>query len=290
MSAAARVWIRRGGAERVIDVDGGEVTIGRGPGQTLRLAEADVALAHAALLLGDAWAVEARGGAVVVGGAPLAPRQRAVIAPGAIVQVGAFTLIVDRAPAGTDAAGPVRTASLARELVRDLLGGEIAGGPVLTIVSGPNAGQALVVPPPPARLVVGRGDEADAVVLDDGLSRAHAAFERDDDGVRVIDLGSKNGTRVRGERVGEDGRRLVEGDVVALGATRIQYRDPAEEYLRLMAMPVLSAITPAPAPAPAPVPAAPRAPAAPAPPPLWPIVLAGAIAVAAVIALVLLLV
>lgn len=254
-AAAARVRIVRDGAEQVIDVGPGACTIGR-----------------VVLHLGATWQVEARGGEVTVDGVPVAAGGRAALRRGGQIVVGGWTLIVEEPPPGAEAAGPIRTASVARELVRDLLGGEDAGGgPSLTVEAGPSAGQQIPLPPPPSRRVLGRGEDADIVVLDSDLSRHHVAFDRDHDGVRVADLGSKNGTRVGDEPVSTP-RLLRAGDTIVCGATRLLFHDPAEEYLRALAP------TPTPSPAPTPTPS------------LLPVLLASAIAAAAIIALLLLLV
>ncbi len=53
----------------------------------------------------------------------------------------------------------------------------------------------------PGEHLVGRGSDADVVVESPTLSRVHARLVVDDDGVRVIDLESTNGTRVAGGEV-----------------------------------------------------------------------------------------
>jgi DNA-binding NtrC family response regulator len=68
-------------------------------------------------------------------------------------------------------------------------------------------------------VVVGRDDEADVSLRDRSLSRRHAAFDCRDDGVWVTDLGSTNGTRVRGSRVKV--ARVAPGDEVSLGSLSI---------------------------------------------------------------------
>jgi two-component system, NtrC family, response regulator AtoC len=66
-------------------------------------------------------------------------------------------------------------------------------------------------------LVVGRAAPADLVVDDPTLSRAHARFTLLDDGsVEVRDLGSTNGTEVRGETV--EAARVGAGDRIILGS------------------------------------------------------------------------
>lgn len=70
--------------------------------------------------------------------------------------------------------------------------------------------------------VLGRGAEADLRLADTGVSRRHAELRLGPDGVRLVDLGSTNGTRVNGRQVTE--ARLADGDRVELGATTVVYR------------------------------------------------------------------
>jgi S-DNA-T family DNA segregation ATPase FtsK/SpoIIIE len=121
------------------------------------------------------------------------------------------------------------TDSLARRLMRDLLGPPVVPGPELVVEEGPAAGQRLGLPGPGSRVVVGRGDGAGWVVLDPDLSRAHAAIDHRADGVWLTDLGSKNGTRVDGAPApGEGpGLQIHDGAVITLGKTVIRFRAPA---------------------------------------------------------------
>lgn len=63
---------------------------------------------------------------------------------------------------------------------------------------------------------------------DPGVSRRHAVLRRDDDAWAVVDLGSTNGTRVRGATApipADEAVPLAEGDVVHVGAwTRLTLR------------------------------------------------------------------
>jgi pSer/pThr/pTyr-binding forkhead associated (FHA) protein len=286
---AARIRILRGSHARTIDVAPGIVTIGRASTAIVRIAEEDVAPEHAVLQLPEAgeWSVTAAGGPLAVDGIAVARGGRASISRGCKLAIAGWTLVLDDPPTDSQIAGPMRTASLARELVRDLLGGEVQVGPTVVIEGGPGAGRTIVLPPAPSRVVIGRGEESDVVVLDADLSRRHLAFEREDanEAVRVLDLGSKNGTRIGTLDVGEEGRFLRAGDVVSAGRTVFRLQDPAEEYLRALdrrtATPETRLLAPAP-----PV-------VVPAPPPrasLAPVVVAASIAIAAVVALILLLV
>ena len=72
--------------------------------------------------------------------------------------------------------------------------------------------------------VIGRGAEADVVVDDAGVSRRHAEVHTDGNRVRVVDLGSTNGTFVDGERVGPQGAPLADGSRITVGRTRVVVR------------------------------------------------------------------
>lgn len=113
--------------------------------------------------------------------------------------------------------------------MRGLLGAGAA--PTLQIERGPSGGATRALPPE-AALVIGRGDEAGWVILDEDLSRTHAEIRRGWDGVSVRDLGSKNGTRVEGAVVGPAGVELHDGARIELRNVELVFRDPAERHLR----------------------------------------------------------
>lgn len=169
------------------------------------------------------------------------------------------------------------TDSVARRLMGELLSGA-APTPELVVERGPAVGQRLHLPPPGARVVIGRGEGAGWIVLDPDLSRAHAAIDHRSDGAWLLDLGSKNGTRVDGvpaPRTGA-GLRLADGAVITLGATAIRVRDPAAGGAGDVAAGGVATRTHTPPPA-AEL------------PPRWPIVLAAVVAVAALAVLIVLL-
>ncbi len=82
-------------------------------------------------------------------------------------------------------------------------------------------GQDVRVVPldPGAGVVLGRSEPADIVVPEPKLSRRHARFTAVDEGVRVEDLGSTNGTHFRGERIREV--TLSGGESVTLGRVTV---------------------------------------------------------------------
>ncbi|HWU88172.1 MAG TPA: FHA domain-containing protein, partial [Kofleriaceae bacterium] len=64
-------------------------------------------------------------------------------------------------------------------------------------------------------IVVGRAEPADVEIPDPGLSRQHARFAWDDQGIWVEDLKSTNGTRKNGEPV--ERAKVAPGDEIAVG-------------------------------------------------------------------------
>ena len=91
-------------------------------------------------------------------------------------------------------------------------------------VGGPSAGSAITVSTPGRRVLVGQSEVCDLKLADRRVSRRHVALALAGDSLRVLDLGSSNGTYVVGLRVidvllrgGED---VVIGDTT-LHVTRV---------------------------------------------------------------------
>jgi class 3 adenylate cyclase len=104
--------------------------------------------------------------------------------------------------------------------------------PELVVLNGVAAGTVFALGDVPA--VVGRSPEAHLQVGDPWISSMHAMFERRDDGMWVVDLESRNGVFLGGDRVGE--ARLTEGAVVRLGRTEIRFsllRTCTAEFARI---------------------------------------------------------
>ena len=70
-------------------------------------------------------------------------------------------------------------------------------------------------------VVVGRGVGSDLQTDDESVSRRHASFRLEDDGVWVEDLASRNGTWVNGAPISAP-RRLTHGDRISLGAVELE--------------------------------------------------------------------
>lgn len=104
-----------------------------------------------------------------------------------------------------------------------------ARGARIVVVSGPRAGVTHRATP---GTTIGRGSEADIRVESGAVSRLHARIERERDRFVVVDLQSRNGTFVNGERVTR--RAVAFGDRIQLGADCVllfTVADPMDEEL-----------------------------------------------------------
>ena len=94
----------------------------------------------------------------------------------------------------------------------------------LVVVAGPNTGREFDVS---GSTTIGR-DQSSGIVIDDSeASRRHASFSVEDDGVRVEDLSSTNGTWVAGERIAAP-RVVRPGEKIRVGTTVLEVRAVAQ--------------------------------------------------------------
>lgn len=107
--------------------------------------------------------------------------------------------------------------------------GKNRGSAYLTVIVGIRVGEMYRLAKDAT--ILGRGDDADVRLIDDGVSRRHAALLVDGERVTVRDLGSVNGTYRNGRRIsGEE--VLADGDKITVGGTTIlkfSYQDDLDE-------------------------------------------------------------
>jgi len=79
------------------------------------------------------------------------------------------------------------------------------------------------MPVPEEGAVIGRSRECDIVLADSNVSRRHAEIRPAGPGWAVGDLGSTNGVRVNGRRVGADPVPVQDGDRIELGTVPVGF-------------------------------------------------------------------
>lgn len=99
------------------------------------------------------------------------------------------------------------------------LGDIPAGGGLLVVRSGPNAGSKFAIDKDVVTL--GRHPDSDVFLDDITVSRRHVEVIRRDDACTVRDVGSLNGTYVNRERVEES--ELEHGDVLQVGKYKLHF-------------------------------------------------------------------
>src|SRR3954454_3567704 len=79
---------------------------------------------------------------------------------------------------------------------------------------------------------IGRHPDNTIQILDRIISKEHAQIQRTPEGRFLLrDLGSLNGTYIRGERVSE--HVLTDGDEISLGSTRLLFVDQRSDDVAL---------------------------------------------------------
>jgi len=94
-------------------------------------------------------------------------------------------------------------------------------GRTLLVVTTANSSRVIELDDSSA-LTVGRTPPADLQIPDPSLSRQHARLRREGDAIRVVDLGSRNGTWVHGRRVEEALVRVGETIVIGKATLSVQ--------------------------------------------------------------------
>src|SRR5216684_1646282 len=114
--------------------------------------------------------------------------------------------------------------------------GDLPKNSFMLVLTGTRFGELYKLPT--GRVVrIGRGEEADIRLDDEGISRLHCSLESRGPEAVLRDLGSQNGTYVGGERTHE--KVLSDGDRVQIGAAttfKVAYADEVEvNYQRRLA-------------------------------------------------------
>jgi pSer/pThr/pTyr-binding forkhead associated (FHA) protein len=243
-------WTRRTDAtEACFELEQTKIVIGRRAGADVQLPHPAVSGAHATLQVEGPRATlvdEASTNGTKVNGARIAPQRAKPLRDGDVIEIGGFTLHVELGIAASGVSAE-DTRALALQLLRDAMdpSGDRLSPPRLVVLNGATEGAELVLPPAPSSVVIGRGELCDLQLPDADASREHATITRDHRGVRVRDLGSKNGVLVNGRATRDAGLR--DRDELQIGATVLAFEDPAASELdAVVAAPEAEVVLPEP--------------------------------------------
>jgi len=197
--------IKGSGDDRVVDLSGDEVTVGRSPRNTVQIDDTAASRRHCRLEnRAEGWVLCDLGSS----NGTLLNDEKVEEKPlrhGDVIRIGKTTL------------------ELVEEVELDLELDADDGEPRFVLVhqSGDRLGDRI--PLAPGRTVFGR-QPGDGVRLEGtGVSAKHFEIRTESDRVVVRDLGSTNGTRVNGERVEE--HTLAPDDAIQAGTVRLRFLD-----------------------------------------------------------------
>jgi ABC-type multidrug transport system ATPase subunit/ABC-type multidrug transport system permease subunit len=92
-----------------------------------------------------------------------------------------------------------------------------------------HSGRRIVLPG--GELSIGRLPDNDVVIDKEAVSRHHAQILAAEGGYQIVDLGSKNGTQLNGERFRGDSRWLSNGDTIVIGGEPLRFLTGQETRL-----------------------------------------------------------
>lgn len=98
----------------------------------------------------------------------------------------------------------------------------------VTLAGGQSAGRVQAVPQG-RDMLIGRSPHADLTLPTESASWEHCRLRREEDGLRILDSGSTNGTMVNGQPVGADGIVVEDTAAVTAGGTVLLVRRSLEE-------------------------------------------------------------
>ncbi len=91
----------------------------------------------------------------------------------------------------------------------------------LIVLCGPDQGLVFVIPEG-APFLIGRSNATATQLSDPRVSRSHCRIDFDRGALRLVDVGSKRGTYVNGQRVAE--HQLRQGDIIRIGDTALRFQ------------------------------------------------------------------
>lgn len=213
-----------------------QISIGRDPKCGVQLPDASVSLRHALLRPGPSGYVvvdENSTNGTFLNSTRLSAGASKPLSDGDDIRVGRARLRVSfRSPSAAPKAA-FSTQDIALAMVQGaLIQSGTAVAPRVSVIEGPDRGRELVLYEERS-YVLGRDDDVDLKLSDDDASRRHTRVVRRGARLWVIDLGSKNGTRLDGRRLRPNvAEAWSDTAVLELGRNQFGIDDPVSSALR----------------------------------------------------------
>ena len=227
-TAAAPLELTFGGDEHI--------SIGRDPKSRLQLPDASVSLRHALIRpteAGYSLIDENSTNGTFLNATRLVPGAAKLLSEGDRIHVGRAQLSIRFRTPSTAPKAAFSTQDIALAMVQGALiqSGSVVA-PRLSVLDGPDRGRELVLRDERSYLL-GRDDDVDLKLSDEDASRRHTRVVRRGSRLWVIDLGSKNGTRLDGRRLRPNiAEAWTDMVVLELGNNRLGIDDPVSSALR----------------------------------------------------------
>jgi pSer/pThr/pTyr-binding forkhead associated (FHA) protein len=213
-----------------------QISIGRDPKSRVQLPDASVSLRHALIRPSGTGYVlidESSTNGTYLNANRLVPGSARSLSDGDRIQIGRARLSVRFRTPSTAPKTAFSTQDIALALVQGtLIQSGSAVAPRLSVIRGPDRGLELILREERS-YVLGRDDEADLRLSDEDASRRHTRVVRRGSRLWVIDLGSKNGTRLDGRRLRPNvAEAWTDMGVLELGRNQFGIDDPVSSALR----------------------------------------------------------
>jgi pSer/pThr/pTyr-binding forkhead associated (FHA) protein len=208
------------GDEFAKPISKGEMRLGKGPHNDIIIADPSVSSVHALIALGDnGYTISdlgSRNGTFVNQERVVEPRQ---LRSGDLINLGRSRLTFQSSSAGdTVTLPPVDFEP------PTLVGVMPDGSRIERIIDRPE-------------IDLGKAPHNQIVLADPTVSSAHAVILSKGGEYHIVDLGSRNGTYVDGEKLGSEPRVLKHGDTIRVGTTVLTFRRPSTAVESTTALP-----------------------------------------------------
>lgn len=213
------------------------ITIGRHSRNDVQIPDMKVSTEHARILVEEGQPFLLDLGSAEgtrIDGTQVGPGVKTPLPMGSTIELATYRVVVSRPEQVLDESTSERTAMVAMDMVRDVLGSfaQTRESPFLEVLNDEEAGNRVEMDAE-REYTIGRESSCDLVLRHWSISRKHAMVRRVGNDFTIMDLKSKNGVLLNGNLLSE-GKHVKDGDTISVGHTELRFRDPAGNLLDSM--------------------------------------------------------